>query len=59
MSKAPKGKQERGVRLRRCSLGHENREVSGAWIMEDFNPVKKIRPSAGLLCRWLIGSVMC
>ena len=25
--------------------------------MEGFNPVKKIRPSAGLLYRWLIVSI--
>lgn len=43
-----------GVRSKRCSSESENTQVRRVWIMEDCNSVKKIRPSAELLHRWLI-----
>lgn len=51
-------KRDHGVRSKRCSSESENTEVSRVWIMEDCNPVKKIRPSAELLHRWLIVFIM-
>lgn len=51
-------KQDHGVRSKRCSSESENTQVSRVWIMEDCIPVKKIRPSAELLHRWLIVFIM-